>query len=387
MKISLYIHIPFCKSKCDYCDFFSVPVSSYDAGSTVKSTIDSIIAETDYRLKLIPDPEIVTVFIGGGTPSVLEASLNQYFYDKLTRIISPYLVENAEFTTEANPESCSPDFLKTVSQAGVNRLSLGVQSFDLKKLRLIGRSCYPDNIKEKLTAIRSEWQNDLSLDIISGIDEYFLNDLETAVSYNPDHLSVYQLTIENNTKLYSDISCGIKKKPDDALQSETISAVNNYLAGKKYNRYEISNYSKNGYECRHNLNYWNMQSYIGVGPSAVSSLYSDTEQLRITNTDNIEKYNMGISGLCFESIQQRENLSRLDFMVEHFIMGCRLTEGIDENLFRKRFGDRSFNLIPETVEKWSEKNLYDTVNMRLNDNGLLFLDGFLADVYEELTKM
>ncbi len=377
MTVSLYIHIPFCYAKCEYCDFYSVPLNTIHDTKIIENILKTITEELKYKLDMIPNPLIETIFIGGGTPSVINASLLQKFLNEINEITDGICSSDIEYTTEANIESCSNDFIKIISEAGINRLSTGVQSFDTKTLNELGRACYPKNIYEATEAVKKSWDHNLSFDLISGININFKNDIGKAVQLAPDHLSVYQLTTEENTEFHQKILNGEKKEPDEKIQIDSLNYANEFLNLAGYKRYEISNFARPGYECKHNLRYWNMQSYIGAGPSAVSSLYFQDRKVRYTNINNIDKY---LASRDYKT----EILTETDFLIEHFIMGCRLTDGIDPNIFSERFGILPETIIPQTTNRWIERGLMESDGLRLNENGLLFLDAFLFDVYHEL---
>ncbi len=377
MTVSLYIHIPFCYAKCEYCDFYSVPLNTIHDTKIIENILKTITEELKYKLDMIPDPLIETIFIGGGTPSVINATLLQKFLNEINEITDGICSSDIEYTTEANIESCSKDFIKIISDAGINRLSTGVQSFDTKTLNELGRACYPENIYEAAEAVKKSWGNNLSFDLISGINMNYKDDIGKAVQLAPDHLSVYQLTTEENTEFHQKILNGEKKEPDEKTQIDSLNYANEYLKLAGYKRYEISNFARPGYECKHNLRYWNMQSYIGAGPSAVSSLYFQDRKVRYTNINNIDKY---LASRDYKT----EILTETDFLIEHFIMGCRLTDGIDPNIFSERFGILPETIIPQTTNRWIERGLMEGDGLRLNENGLLFLDAFLSDVYHEL---
>ena len=382
MTLSLYIHIPFCASKCEYCDFFSIP----DTGSKLhEQVLDSIIREIENRLEQIDSPRIETIFIGGGTPSIISPELFNRFLQKLNDITKPVLNPGVEFSCEANVGSCSKEFMDSAAANGINRLSLGVQSFNRKILNTLGRKCSVENIHDSVSFIRDYWKGFFSMDLISGVSEEGFNDIKRAVRLEPDHLSVYQLTVEEGTLLHSQIASGEKGSPDDAFQSEAIEKIGMMLRQEGFIRYEISNYASHDRVCRHNLRYWNMQSYIGVGPSAVSSLYFDDRQMRISNGKNILQYIEQNFSKNTDDFVETENISDSDFMIEHYLMGYRLCTGIDEEIFTSRFGKKSSEFIPATIEKWSKKGLLDEKLSALNDKGLLFLDSFLSDIYCEIT--
>ena len=388
MKASLYVHIPFCTSKCGYCDFFSVPLSSVsysDAGTL----LDALISEIRLRLDEIKPETIDTIFIGGGTPSSLPDKLYSRFLCRLNSLVNDLVVKDYEFSVEANPETCSENFIDISADAGINRLSLGIQSFDQNILEKICRANWPDDVFGTAEKIRNKWARKLSLDIITGTGRRYLEDIKSAYSLSPDHISVYALTLEDGTPLAEMVEKGERKYPDQDLQADAIEDSRNMLESAGYRRYEVSNYHleiDKDCMCKHNLNYWNMQSYIGAGPGAVTSVYSRDSAIRHTNLHDIDGYIKE-----FEKpkpvpalICSTENVRGFELMFEHFLMGMRLCSGPDPEVFRDRFGSKPSELIPRTLNKWTYKGLVDPKNCSLNSSGMLMLDSFLSDVWDEL---
>ena len=391
MSISLYIHIPVCSVKCSYCDFFSVPYSSFSETS-IKSLLDAILIESSLRLKAAGPCTIESVFIGGGTPSVLPPVLLENFLVRLNDIVSKSLDDGAEFTIEANPESCSGSFLDVIADCGVNRLSTGIQSFNQAFLKRIGRGHIASDIFKKAVRIRKDWHGALSFDIITESPELCLQDLRKACSIRPDHLSVYALTIEQETPLGESAAAGSFIPVSDDQYAETISCAVNFLQKAGYDRYEVSNYSlmgKGDSRCRHNLRYWNMQSYAGCGPGAVSSFYRDGRGERFTNTRDISRYTTSIHSAGDSipgSIQKLEILRDFDYIFEHYMTGMRLCSGMDTEIFFRRFGCTPVSLIRDTVSRWSSEGYSDPADGTLNSKGMMLLDSYLSDIWDELKK-
>ena len=395
MNLSLYIHIPLCRSKCQYCDFYSAALDEVagEDGPAVfqKRLLDSIIRELRMRLAELRPGRITSVFIGGGTPSIIEPKLLDHFLSEIEGETGSLIPKKAEWSIEANPESCSADFLEVIRSHRVNRLSLGVQSFDTTILRSIGRAVYPEDVYGKVAGIRENWPGRLSVDIITAAGGDELSDIRKAVSLGTEHLSVYSLTVEEGTPLYDEAEKGRFKRPDENYQADVINEATTYLAGLGWERYEISNYAADGGEgklnrCEHNIGYWNMQSYIGLGPGGVSSLYLPGQPRRISNTESFDKY-IG----AFEDkrpdlsvVREIEELSSFDFMFEHYMMGLRLKDGMDEKVFISRFGRSPEKLIPETLRKWRSAGLAEPAGCALNARGMMYLNGFLSEAWDEL---
>lgn len=321
---SLYIHIPFCVRKCIYCDFLSIRHDNDVAGDYVTALIN----ELDIRKEAAG--EIKTIYIGGGTPTTLTTQ-------ELIRLIQALrssfrILSEAEITIEANPGTIDREKIRALADAGVNRLSLGIQSFIDRELQLLGRIHNSDDAVKAIDIVRSSGISNLSIDLIYGIPGQSFNDwednLSRATAISPEHISAYELTQEKNTPLDELISQGTLEKPDE----ETI--INMYFntidrfkkAG--YLHYEISNYSKPGFECRHNLNYWNRGEYIGIGAGA----HSFIGDRRIKNTYSIEQYIKSLNNNVL-AIEEDIEISCEDALKEFIFLGLRKTEGLNVREF------------------------------------------------------
>ncbi|MDD5066749.1 MAG: radical SAM family heme chaperone HemW [bacterium] len=321
-KLGLYIHIPFCRSKCFYCDFYSV---IYDQG-----LIDQYIKHMGKELLLYSQRYrehyiIDTIYIGGGTPTILLpfqfTSLFQKIHDHFD------VTEDAEITTEANPESLTEEHLKVFRKININRISLGVQSFHDKVLKLINRRTGQDEIIRKIKLLKKYRFPNISLDLIFGLPEQntalFKQDLKLALSFHPQHLSLYSLILDKKTpaaELYA------RKKeifPDDEEMVKDYLYANHELKKHGFIRYEISNFCKKGFESRHNLKYWRQLPYLGIGASATSTI----EENRWTNvyhiTDYIEKLKVND-----RPVMKLEKLTPIKLFNEKVMLKLRLREGL-----------------------------------------------------------
>ncbi len=338
MANSLYIHIPFCIRKCIYCDFLSIRYDDNTAEEYVAALINELAIRKDSA------GEIKTIYIGGGTPTTLSAH-------ELTRLIqglgTSYAVSpDAEITIEANPGTVDRDKVAALADAGVNRMSLGIQSFIDRELQLLERIHNSDDAVKAIDIVRSSGISNLSIDLIYGIPNQSLNDWEVnlsrATAISPEHISAYELTQEKNTRLDELISQGTLEKPDE----ETI--INMYFNTidrfKKtgYQHYEISNYSKPGFECRHNLNYWNRGEYIGIGAGA----HSFIGDRRIKNTNDIEKYIKSLNNKLL-AVEEDTEISCEDALKEFIFLGLRKTEGLNIKEFME---DLCLDLEPAAQE-------------------------------------
>ncbi len=267
-KVAVYLHFPYCRSRCSYCDFnaHAAPESSEPAERYIQALLRDIDLQDDYQVE--------TMFLGGGTPSL---NRSDHLEQILARCFERFhFQEEAEITMEANPGTVDRSKLQAVRRAGVNRLSLGVQSFDGHLLHLLNRIHGVGEVEEAVQDARGAGFDNLSLDLIFGLPQQTLESWETtlarALELEPDHLSVYQLTVEPSTRLESQIATGELTLPGEDLTLEMDERTQTTLAAAGFHRYEISNWARPGRECRHNLLYWRDEPYLGLGCGAVSYL-------------------------------------------------------------------------------------------------------------------
>ncbi len=350
--MQLYLHIPFCDSKCFYCGF-----NSYTQKSTLKkSYMIAILKQLKNDLKKfnIQKKSIKTIFIGGGTPSFVEASLYEDFFT----FIDPFLKTDCEITTEANPNSLTKEWIEVMKSFGVNRVSVGVQSFDEKKLKFLGRA---HSKKEAIKAIETLHDKDIkniSLDLIYGCSldtkKLLKKDLEIAFSMNIDHLSCYSLTIEKDTKF---INMPQVINDDEELGFWFIQKIQNM--GLK--QYEVSNFGK---ICKHNLGYWSYKEYLGVGCSSVGFINNQ----RYYPLHNIIEY-------IKNPLQKKfEKLTLHDIKMEKIFLGLRSIVGVEKNILDKDELNRANELVSEKKLIYKD-NLFYNKNYFLSDEIALYLLG------------
>ena len=313
---ALYVHIPFCNEICSYCDFVKV----YSDEKIIDKYLDCLEKElSEYSIK-----ELKTIYIGGGTPSCLSDK-------QLERLLSLFesikLAEEYEFTIEANPESLSENKIQILSRYGVNRVSLGIQTFDERLLKLLNRKHTLDDVKSVVSNLNKYNISNYSFDFIYTLPfqtvEGINKDMDIAISFNPKHLSFYSLLIEEHTRLYID---GYRESEDEK-QREMYDFIYKKLSDNGYSRYEISNFSLPGFQSKHNKVYWHDEQYYAIGVSA-SGYIGDT---RYTNTKSLTKY---LDGINEKSI---EDISVEDSVVEFIMLGLRLDEGISTSEYKRRF--------------------------------------------------
>ena len=277
---SLYIHVPFCNSKCSYCDFFSLENIDF---KQKKAVTDSTVEQIRYFSEKYSFRTIDTVYIGGGTPTSLPPSLLEKLVYSITDLTGD---EIKEFSIEINPETVDEELLIFLEDSPITRLSIGIQSFNDKHLKILGRNCTSGKGKHALDLLKNT-EKDINIDLISSIPgqtlQESINDINEAFSFSPSHISLYSLTIEENTPIAEKIN---SKDIDDEVWIK----ASEYLKSSGFDHYEISNFSLPGKQCLHNLNYWNMNPYIGCGPAAVSTVIINNTPFRLYNTVNIPPF-------------------------------------------------------------------------------------------------
>ncbi|MFP4362879.1 MAG: radical SAM family heme chaperone HemW, partial [Spirochaetia bacterium] len=336
---SLYIHIPFCKSKCAYCAFYSQPVEEH--WDKLRQYIDRILADTRKFLDIYCITQVPSIFIGGGTPNILPDSILSHLLTGLSEIIPN---KPREVSIEANPEYITKEQLATLQTHGITRLSIGIQSTQKDILRIIGRTCGLEEAESGLSIIRNNWTLDLNLDFIADIpgqsEEAVLSDVARIKKIAPDHVSIYCLDTADRNDFHqrlADRHLSPEEPPD------TFSLYKTELRKAGYQRYEISNFAKPGKECLHNLGYWRLDPYIGIGPGAVSTVfdYRLNKPMRICFPASIDEFTFSPAA---GRMGTQDILSTRDFLYEHFIMGLRIREGVNFSQLSRRFGDQVWEI-------------------------------------------
>lgn len=332
--LGLYVHIPFCIKKCNYCDFLSAPADD----TTKKRYVDALCKEIAGYKELVRDYELATVYFGGGTPSVLPVSLMEQVLEVIQKNITVNL-EAAEITMEVNPGTVTLEKLNGYRQLGVNRLSIGVQSSKEEELALLGRIHSFEEAKQTVVWAREAGFTNISLDLISALPGQSLEDykqnVEAILALQPEHISSYSLIVEEGTPFYELYAEGREKEtdlPDEETDRAMYAYTKERLAAAGYERYEISNYAKPGYESRHNSSYWTGTEYLGAGLGA-SSLFTNA---RYHNETDLTTYIREVE----EGKDIRREMERLvesEQMEEFMILGLRRMCGVSREEFQKRF--------------------------------------------------
>ena len=374
-EIGIYIHIPFCKKKCDYCDF----ISFSNKDKKIEEYINAIIKEIEQqKIK----SKITTIYIGGGTPSYIDS---KYIKEIIAEIKKKNVDSNAEITIEVNPGTITKNKLEDYKEVGINRLSIGLQVTQNELLKQIGRIHDFEQFLETYKMARKLGFNNINIDLMLGLPNQRIKDLreslEKIIELNPEHVSVYSLIVEEGTPISNKIKLGELTLPEEDLERNMYWYVKNTLELNGYRHYEISNFAKPGYESRHNMNCWNQKEYIGIGIAAHS--YRDIT--RYSNTEDLSEYIKNVKNGHFErnriihEIQKEDDTKR-----EYMILGLRQINGISISKFKEKFGENPIYTFRNELKKLTEEKLIivDDNNIKLSNKGL----DFANIVWEEFIK-
>jgi len=371
-NLEVYIHIPFCLKKCDYCDFLSMPAYAEERNAYIQA-LKKEIWFSDYKFE---GYEVDTIFIGGGTPSILETSQLEDILNTLREVA--LISKNAEITVECNPGTVTREKLTLYKNMGVNRISFGLQSCNDKELKEIGRiHTYQDFIDSYNLARECGFDN-INIDLMSALPnqsvESYKDTLEKVLDLQPEHISAYSLIVEEGTPLADRVEeCeknGVNILPNEDDERKMYYMTKELLEAKGYKRYEISNYAKDGYECRHNVGYWKRVEYLGFGIGA-ASFYN---RQRYNNIEDAHLYIKSMNKeLSPEDIEVNvEELTSIEEMEEFMFLGLRMTEGISINEFEDKFGKKFDDVYGRVVNILIEKELMlkDGDVVKLTDKGI-----------------
>ena len=342
-SLELYLHIPFCVRKCRYCDFLSGPADC----STQERYMQALLREIRERGKECESYQVDTIFIGGGTPSVVEAKGISQVMQAIRECydVSPA----AEITMEMNPGTVNREKLCAYHKAGINRLSIGLQSVWDEELQSLGRIHTFEQFKEAYTQAREIGFQNINVDVMSALPgqsvESWTKTLDVLLSLQPEpeHISAYSLILEEGTPLYESYERGELTLPDEDSERQMYVLTEEILGTAGYARYEISNYAKAGYQCRHNCGYWRRREYLGLGIGAASLM----RETRFKNADHLEPYLKD----CLAVREEEEMLSQEAQMEEFMFLGLRLMEGVDVRAFADKFGQDIFAVYGQVIER------------------------------------
>lgn len=368
----IYIHIPFCKSRCIYCGFYSTTLLDLR-----KKYINAVCREMELRKNYIREP-FSTIYLGGGTPSLLdEAELTKLFL----YINNVYDVDrNAEITMECNPDDITPEFTNMLSRLSINRVSMGAQTFADSRLRLLHRRHNSDEVKHAVKLLREAGIKNISIDLMFGFPDESLSqwkeDISAALALNVEHISAYSLMYEEDTPLWKMLDTGKVKEIDEELSLAMFKELVRQLTDAGYEHYEISNFARPGYRSRHNSSYWHQVPYIGLG-AAAHSFALNSRQWNVADLKlYIEEINNGIIPM------EREELDNDTTFNDIITTALRTSDGIDLNAMETRLGKRYRNTLISAAGKHLEQGLLEIRHdrLRLTAEGIFISDMVMSDL-------
>lgn len=324
-SIGLYVHVPFCVSKCAYCDFASYACREAD----IPRYVEAVVQEITRRGVETGHPKADTIFLGGGTPSLLDEAQVARLLDALREAFP--IEAAAEITCECNPGTLTASFAQTLRNAGVNRLSMGVQARQTHLLRLLGRIHTWENVIASVDIARQAGFENLNLDLMFGLPSQTVSDVRetllAAIGLSPTHLSCYGLMVEEGTPIWRDIKAGKLTPPEEEIEREMYELARQVLAEHGFQQYELSNFAREGYACRHNLGCWTRVPYLGFGCAA----HSFFDDCRTANPSTLDAYLAGEEATT-------ERISREQARFESMMLGLRMTRGVKDEDFTRMHG-------------------------------------------------
>ncbi|MEO1520704.1 MAG: radical SAM family heme chaperone HemW [Cyanobacteria bacterium J06633_2] len=419
---SVYIHIPFCRRRCYYCDFPIAVVgdrpplprtdgeTTGHGSSAISRYVDRLCAEMS--VAPIPPEPLQTVFFGGGTPSLLSVTQLNSILNAIRQRFA--IAPTAECSMEMDPGTFTQEQINGYVSFGINRVSLGVQAFQSHLLKQCGRTHTPDDIEHAIAMLQCAGVTNYSIDLMSGLPDQSMDDwqdsLERAIALSPPHISIYDLTVEPGTAFDRWYELGQAPLPSDSTTAAMYRHTQQMLTHAGYEHYEISNYAKPGYQCRHNHVYWNNQPYYGFGMGATSYMYGQ----RVSRPRTQESYATWVENwIAHNGILDHPVTSEEESLLDTLMVGLRLARGIDVEVLRQRFGDRPVDTVVRTLTSYIPKgwvewiaaptsspiptqpdtpDIFQSVQsshhrIRLTDpEGFLFSNVVLSDLFARLTE-
>lgn len=370
-ELGIYVHIPFCKRKCNYCDFVSC--TRIDMQDTY---IEAILKEIEYYRNKITEEgrnnfKITTIYFGGGTPSIID---ERYIVQILNSIKTNFMVDiNAEITIEVNPGTVTREKIQTYKKAGINRISIGLQSTDNEILENLGRIHNFDEFIETYRIVRETGFENVNIDLMLGLPnqepDILIKSIEKVISLDPEHVSIYSLILEEGTKYEEMVKEGILKLPSDEKEREMYWKTKKYLESEGYKHYEISNFAKKGYESKHNVSCWEQEDYLGFGLAAHSYFCNK----RYNNTSDLDEYIKNIKEEKFENnVSINEIQDENDKMKEYMLLSLRKIDGVSISKFKIKFINNPLYLYRDQIEKLTNQELLevDLDNIKLTSKGI-----------------
>lgn len=376
-NMELYIHIPFCVKKCAYCDFLSFPA---DEG-TKRRYVEKLMEEMRTMGAVCRDNTVSTVFVGGGTPSILKGEWMEELFSVLRENFS--LEPDAEISMEANPGTVTKEKLFSYRRAGINRLSFGLQSAKERELSALGRIHSFEDFLESFRAARECGFENINVDLMSALPgqtaDSWMETLKRTAELSPEHISAYSLIVEEETPFYEAYGseAGRKLLPDEETEREMYHRTKAFLRECGYERYEISNYAKPGFACLHNIGYWTGVPYLGLGLGAASYLNGK----RFSGHGDMETYLASTAG----TYENEVRLTKKDMEEEFFFLGLRLTKGVSLAEFKERFGEDAAAVYPGVMERFVKEGAANLSDGRffLTDYGMDVSNYVMAEFLQE----
>ena len=371
-NIGIYVHIPFCKKKCKYCDFVS-----FECGEqNIEKYVEALIKEIDEKSKELDEKKdysynVDTIYIGGGTPSIINP---EYIEKILNKIFEKFnVLENAEITIEVNPGTVDEVKLKKYLSIGINRLSIGLQSTNDELLKMLGRVHTYKQFDDVYELARKIGFKNINVDLMIGLPKQTIADIEESlqkiIEKNPEHISVYSLIVEENTQIFELIENGELELPDEELEREMYWKVKNILEKNNYKHYEISNFARTGFESKHNTNCWNQCQYLGFGLAA----HSYFNEIRYSNIDDLKQYIQNIeNNNSIYNVIFHENQSKQEQMREYMLLGLRKIDGVTISKFKEKFVDNPLYIFRNELNKLVLEGLIEVLenSIKLTNKGL-----------------
>ncbi len=380
-RLGLYVHIPFCRSKCAYCDFnSSVPQN----GEIMSRYVSAVISHMESYKYIIKEYEVDSIFIGGGTPTALPKEELARLVRAIKKIFP--LVKGAEFTVEANPATVTLASLKQLRRLGVNRISFGMQSADNRELKALSRAHTREQFIESYRLAREAKFDNINVDVMFGIPyqtyDSLLKTLRFLTRLAPEHISLYNLKIEPGTPFHNNLKAVKEVCADEEMEYAMYTAAIEYLSSCGYYQYEISNFARRGFECAHNMKYWNCEEYLGFGVSAHSYFNGN----RFSFIPDIKKYIPAIEDMNsnIEITAESEQLESRERMGEYIMLRFRLTDGLDPNVFFEKFGVSFEGLYGAKIKKYLKNGfmICDRGRYALTPAGMFVSNYILSDILE-----
>ncbi len=375
-QLELYIHIPFCVRKCNYCDFASISADN----SIQEMYCQALLKEIEYKsIQIGKIRQITSIYIGGGTPTIFN-------FDTIRKICSKIydsfnVSDDAEFSIEANPGTINSELSTMLPATAINRVSIGVQSFNDNELKLLGR-IHDKNIA--IDTIKTLGDYNLNIDLIFGFPtqtlDSWLSSLQTAISLKPEHISTYSLIVESGTKMGEWIESGKYYLPDEEIEDSMYLNAVDILKNAGYLQYEVSNFALPNKECKHNIGYWKSYDYIGIGSSAASYI----NKIRFKNCDDVNTYISNINADVSPVVYAERNSNKVG-LIEEVMLGLRMRDGINLDYLETKWRCELKSVSRNYMQLLNEGVLeYENSNLKLSDENFRFANSVIVSLMNDL---